>query len=369
MQTETGNTIENKLQDALRATSLIPPTAKLTDMAYTRAGRTDAGVSASKQIISLFIRSKQKLPETCVGYTPQKDSFKAAPPPWQAAEPPRYFYEEHEKELFLDELDYISAINSKLPADIRVLSWAPAPLDFNARFCADSRTYEYTIDKAQLNLEKMSEAAKKFLGEHDFRNFCKMDLENVNSFIRQVHSIQLLEEHRALVIRITGSAFLWHQVRCMVSLLLMIGQCHEEPELIDQLLDLKIYPSKPNYTMAADYPLCLVDTEYKLFDFGLSKSALNMGALLIHAHREKAALLTKALQWEALINRHLNNASMIREDHNLVFWEDHVQSNPIYTSPAFYPVTLVSPTTKHQKIADRPRDPSYEEKMAKRRRD
>jgi len=56
-----------------------------------------------------------------------------------------------------------------------------------------------------------------------------------------------------------GSAFLWHQVRCMVSILFLIGQGLESPSLITQLLDVKTNPRRPTYELASDTPLVLWD--------------------------------------------------------------------------------------------------------------
>ncbi|QHN96442.1 tRNA pseudouridine(38/39) synthase [Arachis hypogaea] len=58
------------------------------------------------------------------------------------------------------------------------------------------------------------------------------------------------------VIKIRGSAFLWHHVRCMVAVLFMIGKGLESPNVIDMLLDTTSIPRK-QYTMASDIPLVL----------------------------------------------------------------------------------------------------------------
>lgn len=61
---------------------------------------------------------------------------------------------------------------------------------------------------------------------------------------------------------VEGSSFLWHQIRCIVAILILIGQQKETPSLIDELLDIEKYPSKPQYTMASELPLCLYDCQY-----------------------------------------------------------------------------------------------------------
>lgn len=61
---------------------------------------------------------------------------------------------------------------------------------------------------------------------------------------------------------IEGSSFLWHQIRCIVAILILIGQHKEPASIIDDLLDIEKYPSKPQYTMVHELPLCLFECEF-----------------------------------------------------------------------------------------------------------
>ena len=77
----------------------------------------------------------------------------------------------------------------------------------------------YIIQHGQLDITAMRKAASHFVGEHDFRNFCKLDLEHVKSFQRRILDFQINEvqptgaDGRALyVLHVKGTAFLWHQV-------------------------------------------------------------------------------------------------------------------------------------------------------------
>lgn len=45
--------------------------------------------------------------------------------------------------------------------------------------------------------------------------------------------------------QVVGQAFLWHQIRCIVGVLFMVGSGDEAPDIIDQLLDLEAVPRKP----------------------------------------------------------------------------------------------------------------------------
>lgn len=41
---------------------------------------------------------------------------------------------------------------------------------------------------------------------------------------------------------IKGSGFLWHQIRCIIGVLFLVGQEKEEPEVVAELLDVKTNP-------------------------------------------------------------------------------------------------------------------------------
>ncbi|XP_044415945.1 putative tRNA pseudouridine synthase C25B8.05 [Triticum aestivum] len=100
-------------------------------------------------------------------------------------------------------------------------------------------------------------------GEHDLRNFCKMDAANVSNYKRCITDFTISacdqrSNHDELwFMNIRGSAFLWHQVCCMVAVLFLVGQGLESPSVVDSLLDITRTPRKPQYTMAPELPLIL----------------------------------------------------------------------------------------------------------------
>ncbi|XP_072272994.1 tRNA pseudouridine(38/39) synthase, partial [Pyxicephalus adspersus] len=230
-QENTSNTVEEVIFNALTKTRLIENRQTSN---YHRCGRTDRGVSALGQVISLDLRS----------------AVEGKPA-----------------------VRYAQMLNRVLPADIRVLSWAVVPSTFSARFSCRSRTYRYLFPCAQLDVEAMDRAARMLEGTHDFRNLCKMDVANgVVNFIRTVVSArvepvpELSQEggpFQLYHLQITGLAFLYHQVRCIMGVLFLIGQGKEEPDVIRELLDVKKNPCKPQYNMAVEFPLVLYDC---LFD-------------------------------------------------------------------------------------------------------
>lgn len=106
----------------------------------------------------------------------------------------------------------------------------------------------------------MRTAAQSFVGEHDFRNFCYADhrAQRQGNFRRRIVSVDIQEcgpaastAMAAYEVTITGLAFLWHQVRCIVAVLLLVGSHLEDVGVVAELLDVQRYPGKPSYTCAA----------------------------------------------------------------------------------------------------------------------
>ncbi|CAG9861302.1 unnamed protein product [Phyllotreta striolata] len=226
-QEGTNETIEHYLFDALTRTKLIRDRSSSN---YHRCGRTDKGVSSFGQVISIDLRVN--------------DSSK-------------------------EQLDYCKILNKVLPDTIQCIAWSSVDEQFSARFDCLSRTYKYYFPKGDLNIEKMREASSKLVGVHDFRNFCKMDVGNgVTEFTRNIMEIfiEQLEKNAGVydicVINIKAKAFLWHQIRCIMGILFLIGEGKEEPEVIDELLNIDKYPRKPEYSMANEVPLNLYHCEY-----------------------------------------------------------------------------------------------------------
>ncbi|CAG2213316.1 DEG1 [Mytilus edulis] len=236
VQEDTDKTIELALFDALIKTKLIE-SREISN--YHRCGRTDKGVSAFSQVISIDLRTN--LLEG-PGVKVREDGTANDRP--------------GDKTI---EIKYVHILNKVLPQEIRVLAWTPVNTDFSARFDCKKRTYKYFFPKGNLNLQIMSEAADKLVGEHDFRNFCKMDVGNgVVNFMRRIvkADITVLDErdseYQMCELTITGLAFLWHQIRCIVTVLFLVGQGNEKPQIIDELLDIDKHPRKPQYTMASE---------------------------------------------------------------------------------------------------------------------
>ena len=173
------------------------------------------------------------------------------------------------KERTKREIDYCKLLNANLPNDIQVLAWAPCSnTDFSARFDCVARTYKYFFPRGDLCLDKMNEAGQLFVGEHDFRNFCKMDVAHgVVNYQRSIKSVDAKKLHKLnnepgdafdmCELEITGKAFLWHQVRCIVAVLFRVASGREDKKIVSELLDVDSNPRRPQYSMASEFPLNL----------------------------------------------------------------------------------------------------------------
>ncbi len=129
-------------------------------------------------------------------------------------------------------------LNDLLPAGINILSVENAPARFHARHSAVSRSYLYLIAlrrtafgkkyvwwiKDQLDIAKMRQALSLFSGFHDFSSFADKRMDKNTSTKVNLESVSLIEQNGLLVIRITGSHFLWKMVRRIVGVTVEAGR-------------------------------------------------------------------------------------------------------------------------------------------------
>lgn len=199
------------------------------------------------------------------------------------------------------EMDYCGMLNRVLPDSIRALGWCEVTPDFSSRFSCAYRKYRYFFVRRDLDIDAMSAGAALLVGDHDFRNICKIDIAKVTNFKREVYSANIVPfqenvEHPELsvyMLEIRGIAFLWHMVRCIMALLFMIGEGEENPEAVTALLDIEHMPAKPHYKMAPELPLVLHECGFD-----------NM-----RIHLQPPVLWTLSGHYEALWEKHTIAAS------------------------------------------------------------
>jgi tRNA pseudouridine38-40 synthase len=140
-------------------------------------------------------------------------------------------------------------INDELPSDINILEIEKAAKNFHARHDAASRRYLYVISKRRtafekryvwwikdkLNVKKMKDAAKLFVGMHDFKNFSEKSPEDKSTKCL-VESVEVTEDTGKIYIRIQASHYLWKMVRRIVGTLAEAGRGNVTKEEIASLL-------------------------------------------------------------------------------------------------------------------------------------
>jgi tRNA pseudouridine38-40 synthase len=133
-------------------------------------------------------------------------------------------------------------INDRLPPDICILNVEPVSGNFHARHDAVARSYIYQISRRRtalskkyvwwikdpLSSEAMNEAAFKFSGLMDFRNFTDEAQEQGSTKTRIIHS-GAADFGDIIVFHVVGSHFLWKQVRRMTGVLVEVGRGNISP--------------------------------------------------------------------------------------------------------------------------------------------
>ncbi|MFH1101817.1 MAG: tRNA pseudouridine(38-40) synthase TruA [Methanobacteriota archaeon] len=150
---------------------------------------------------------------------------------------------------------------SQKQQDIFLYGFIQVSDDFYPRH-ARQRIYRYYLDDDGLDLEKLLEAAAVFTGEHDFRNFARV--EPLKNPLRTIDTILVEEKPGFYVIDFYAQTFLWHQIRRVVSAMKKVaGGTLEKKTIVDALAQPEI---KVDYGLAPAEPLLLKDVLYD-FDF------------------------------------------------------------------------------------------------------
>ena len=174
------------------------------------AGRTDTGVHATHQVVSL------------------------------------------DTEVMRPERNWVRGVNTHLPPTVAVL-WARAvPDEFHARFDATARTYEYWLYNhavrspvyekragwvwRPLDVDLMRRGAECLLGTHDFSSFRAAECQ-AKTPVRTIESLEIVRKGRLVGLRITANAFLHHMVRNIVGTLVYVGTGRERPEWVREVLE------------------------------------------------------------------------------------------------------------------------------------
>lgn len=195
-------TVQQSLQIALSEIASEPIT-------LVCAGRTDAGVHATAQIVHF-------------------DTLAQRP-----------------------ERAWALGTRAHLPPSVSV-SWARnVPPHFHARFSACARTYRYllsdqhhysslthdrvTWSSRPLDVELMREGAACLIGEHDFTSFRASQCQ-ARSPVRRIHHLHIVRRDNLIVLEVQANAFLHHMVRNIVGVLMAVGAGDIEPAWVADVL-------------------------------------------------------------------------------------------------------------------------------------
>jgi tRNA pseudouridine38-40 synthase len=204
------------------------------NIALVCAGRTDAGVHATNQVVHF-------------------DTLSARP-----------------------EKAWLKGTRPFLPDDV-VIRWAcPVIPQFHARFSAQSRTYRYLLSDAKtrpallhdqvtwyprpLDIHKMKQGAAYLIGEHDFTSIRATQCQ-AKSPIRCIEYIHLVRRGDLIILEVRANAFLHHMVRNIVGVLQAVGSGDKPPSWVGDVLQARdrsaaSVTAKPYglYLVGVDYP-------------------------------------------------------------------------------------------------------------------
>ncbi|XP_030597880.1 pseudouridylate synthase 1 homolog isoform X1 [Archocentrus centrarchus] len=218
MQRNPGNsqfrTIEDDLVAALIKSGCIPENHgdEMKKMSFQRCARTDKGVSAAGQVVSLKVR-------------------------------------------MIDDL--IEKVNEHLPPQIRVLGLKRVTQGFNSKNNCDARTYSYMLPTVAFSpkdydtgniaefrlepetLQKVNRLFALYKGTHNFHNFTSQKAPNDPSARRYITEMSCGEpfirrNHEFAVINVRGQSFMLHQIRKMIGLVIAVIKGYAKEEVIER---------------------------------------------------------------------------------------------------------------------------------------
>ncbi|MGQ4584094.1 tRNA pseudouridine(38-40) synthase TruA [Lysobacter sp. F60174L2] len=150
-----------------------------------------------------------------------------------------------------DPRGWVLGTSSQLPPSVCVRWCVPVADDFNARFSARARRYRYSIlnrqvrpalhrqylawERRPLDVDAMHRAAQALVGDHDFSAFRTVHCQAPHAR-RQLHEISVVRSGEVVAIEVQANAFLHHMVRNIVGSLLPVGRGDQREDWIAELL-------------------------------------------------------------------------------------------------------------------------------------
>lgn len=143
------------------------------------------------------------------------------------------------------------ALNCRLPDDIVILKSDEVPIEFHSRYSSKGKKYSYTIlntyqrsainrnymyhIKNNLDINSMKEAAKYFVGNHDFSAF-RSTGSSAKTTERIIYESEIIKQGQIIIYNVHGNGFLYNMVRTMVGTLINVGIKKNAPEDIEKII-------------------------------------------------------------------------------------------------------------------------------------
>ncbi len=233
-------TLQGAVEEALR--KLVR-----TSVSTIVAGRTDAGVHATAQVLHVDIPADIEFSR----YRPCEDLW--------------------------DFENFKFRLNQMLEEDIRILKVELAPTNFDARYSAIARHYRYKlldgnqdlpplkrIDVATwfrpLDVELMNRGSAPLLGKHDFATFCRYR-QGATTLRTLLEFTWSRNQEGCVICEIAADGFGWNMVRNLVGAAVCVGEGRFPVEWMEEILlaservsDSYVFPARGLTLVAVDYP-------------------------------------------------------------------------------------------------------------------
>lgn len=167
------------------------------------------------------------------------------------------------------------AVAQYLPNDVSIINAEEVDGEFHARYSCKSKTYKYRLICSEYNLpfeygrawicnyhldiDTMKDAAKCFLGEHDFKTFMASG-SSVKSTIRNITRLDICEYGNCIEFVVSANGFLYNMVRIIVGTLVDVGRGRIDVSDIDGIIESrerakagKTAPPDGLYLLSAEY--------------------------------------------------------------------------------------------------------------------
>lgn len=220
------NTIQGKIEDVL---------SKLTgeNIEIVASGRTDMGVHALGQVANFKTNCTESVEKI-----------------------QNYLYKYLPESIVVTKIEEVDdRFHSRYNAKSKIYMYR---IDNNKYHNPFNRRYTHHLDK-KLDIEKMQEASKYLIGEHDFTSFASSKSKK-KSHVRTIEYIKIQEKNNLLEIYIKADGFLYNMVRIIVGTLIDAGLHKINPEYVKTMLESK------NRVVASDTApakgLYLLDVQY-----------------------------------------------------------------------------------------------------------